>query len=175
MFSRSTNAQMSIDRRNRPSHKAIRGAVIAIIVLSMGSAACSSDKDETSTSEAISSAESTASSVADEVADAGSDAVTAVSDAVTPDSTVAGAEGPAQGFALQMKTALEGMANGGEPTVANLQEASKLVEASATVTGLEDSDGNGKDDDAKVTIEAGDDKACLQSQDARWEVTDDEC
>ena len=134
----------------------------------MGSAACSSDKDETSTSEAISSAESTASSVADEVADAGSDAV-------TPDSTVAGEEGPASGFASQMKTALEGMANGGEPTVANLQEASKLVEASATVTGLEDSDGNGKDDDAKVTIEAGDDKACLQSQDARWEVTDDEC
>ena len=70
---------------------------------------------------------------------------------------------------------LKGQEGQREPTVANFQEAAKALPTTAKMTGLDDSDGNGKDDDAKVTIESGSDKACLLSQNAKWEVTDNEC
>ena len=149
------------------------GATLLSLTLAIGVGACSKDK-KVSASDVAASAESTASSLVDaavsEAKSAASEAKRAISD-----STVVGAEGPAKGYALQMKTTLEAMSGGGEPTVANFQEAAKALPATAKMTGLDDSDGNGKDDDAKVTIESGSDKACLRSQNAKWEVTDNEC
>jgi hypothetical protein len=85
-------------------------------------------------------------------------------------------EGPALVAANQMIAQLRAMPDGGLPTVANFQSASTSL-TGVKLTGLDDSNNDGKDDDAKATVEAnnGDDKACIQHQNGAWEVTDDEC
>jgi hypothetical protein len=150
-------------------HKIKRLLTISVlpVLFAFGAASCSSDSKS-------------AADVADSVVVTVKDAVAEASDALTDSSvpqTVAGsgAEGAAKGYAMEMKTALEAMPGGGEPTVANLNAAMAPLAGKAEVSGLDDSDSNGKDDDAKVTVVVGDDKACLQSQNAIWEVTDDEC
>jgi hypothetical protein len=146
-------------------------ATIAVLGLTYAVAGCSSNDSN----------DTVASAIITEVGSAVSDAGAAVSDAVSPDSeaagdtAAAGAEGAAKGFAVKMETELKAMPSGGEPTVANLNTAAAVLTGDAKMTGLEDTDNNGKDDDSKVTITVGDDKACLQNQNAAWEVTDDEC
>jgi uncharacterized phage infection (PIP) family protein YhgE len=135
-------------------------------------AACTSDNNNASeVSSAVSDAVADVSSAADSAAADASDAI----DSVANDNAD---EGTAKDLANQVKAKLETMSSPGEPLVTNITEAAaEIVKAPNEVTGLDDSDNDGKDDDAKFTIEAnnGDDKACVQSQNAVWEVTDDEC
>lgn len=119
------------------------------------------------------------------VSDAASDAGDAVESAAADVSTAVDSmaddnadEGPARDLATQVKAKLDSMESPGEPLITNINEATAgIVSAPNAVTGLDDGDNDGKDDDAKFTIESegGDDKACVQSQDGVWEVTDDEC
>ncbi len=76
-----------------------------------------------------------------------------------------------------MMAMLVAMPDGGAPTLVNFQAAGAAAPAGIELTGLDDEDNDGTDDDAKATVEAngGEDKACLQHQDGTWEVTDDEC
>ena len=145
-----------------------------LLVLPLAAISCSKDTND--------SIETAAENVASDASQAIDNAGQAIDSAVgdnTGDSVASdtAAEGKAKGLAMAMAASLTAMPGGGEATVANLQEAAKLVPSPDKVTGIEDSDNNGIDDDAKATIEAnnGDDKACVQSQNGVWEVTDDEC
>jgi hypothetical protein len=148
-------------------------ALLTVIGFAFAGASCSSDDNNDTVAGAV------VTEVGSAISDAGaavSDAGASVSEAVSPDTNVAGAaEGPAKGLATKMATELKAMAGGGEPTVANFNAAAAALTGTAKMTGLEDTDNNGKDDDSKVTITVDDDKACLQNQNAAWEVTDDEC
>jgi hypothetical protein len=86
-------------------------------------------------------------------------------------------EGTAMDSAMMVMASLQSMTDGGEPTVANFEAAAATLPAGVELTGLDDGDKDGRDDDAKATVEAngGEDKACVQQQDGVWEVTDDEC
>ncbi len=88
-----------------------------------------------------------------------------------------GDSGAAGEAATAMMAMLVAMPDGGAPTLANFQAAGAAAPAGIELTGLDDEDNDGTDDDAKATVEAdgGEDKACLQQQDGAWEVTDDEC
>lgn len=140
-----------------------------LLVLPLTAISCSKDTND--------SIETAAADVASDASEAVVDAGQAIDSVVSDNSGDTAAEGKAKGLALAMAASLTSMAGGGEATVANLQEAAKTVPSPDKVTGIEDSDGNGIDDDAKATIETenGDDKACVQSQNGVWEVTDDEC
>jgi hypothetical protein len=60
--------------------------------------------------------------------------------------------------------------------VAVLQEAVADVPGDPTVTGIEDTDGDGKDDDGKVQVEVGDQTACVTVQDnGDVSVSSDSC
>ena len=137
-----------------------------LLAFPLAAAACSSD-----TKDSVGEA---ANNVGSDVSNAADNAGSAVDDAVTEDTAD---EGSAKNNATAMAAALGAMPGGGEATVANLNEAAKLVPAPGKVTGIEDSDGDSMDDDAKATVETnnGDDKACVQSQNGKWEATDDEC
>lgn len=89
---------------------------------------------------------------------------------------VGGSEGPVFTAAQAMKVKLQAMPDGGQPTIANFTSASAGM-SGTTLTSIDDKDGDGKDDDAKATVDASSsgDKACLQHQNGKWEVTDDEC
>jgi hypothetical protein len=167
--------------------------VFAALALAFVATSCSDDKSDDTVAEVITSEAGSA------VSDAGAavnDAGSAVSEAMSTDSTMvssdstglsasstadasgtaaAAAEGPAKGYAMKMVNELQSMADGGQPTVSNFTTAAATLGADAKMTGVEDTDNNGKDDDSKVTITVDDDKACLQNQNAVWEVTDDEC
>ncbi len=148
-----------------------------LLLLPLSAAACSDDTNdsvETAAGNVASDASDALDNAGDELSSAASDAGNAI-DSVVSDGT--GPEGQAKTLAMAMAANLTAMPGGGEATVANLEAAAKLVPSPDKVTGIEDSDGNGIDDDAKATIETnnGDDKACVQSQDGVWEVTDDEC
>lgn len=145
-----------------------------LLVLPLAAISCSDDTND--------SVETAAANVASDASEALDDAGQAIDSVVSDNSgdSVANdtaAEGKAKGLAMAMAASLSSMTGGGEATVANLETAAKLVPAPDKVTGIEDSDGNGIDDDAKATVESesGDDKACVQSQNGVWEVTDDEC
>jgi hypothetical protein len=146
-------------------NKSLRSTLIALVIVS-GAAACGSDDD------AVGSA------VTDAASDVGG-ALDSTADSITDDETddTGVAEGAARPAAEAMVVALMTMPDGGEPTIANLEAAMSSAPAGIQVTGVEDDDGDGTDDDAKATVEAegGDDKACMQHQDGAWEVTDDEC
>lgn len=151
--------------------------VSLLLLFPLTAVACSDDTNdsvETAAENVASDASDALTDAGDELSSAASDAGNAIDSAVSDNSA---AEGQAKGLAMAMAASLTAMPGGGEATVANLEEAAKLVPSPGTVTGIEDSDGNGIDDDAKATIETnnGDDKACVQSQDGVWEVTDDEC
>ena len=96
---------------------------------------------------------------------------------VADTSTGSGDAGPAREAADAMMAMLVAMPDGGAPTLANFQAVGASAPAGVELTGLDDGDNDGTDDDAKATVEAngGEDKACLQQQDGAWEVTDDEC
>jgi hypothetical protein len=155
-----------------------------LLLLPLTAISCSKDtKDSVETaaaniasdaSEAIDNGVQAADSV---IGDGSMDSTAMDSTAMDSSATNAAAEGKAKGLAMAMAASLTAMTGGGEATVANLDTAAKLVPAPDKVTGIEDSDGNGIDDDAKATVESnnGDDKACVQSQNGVWEVTDDEC
>jgi hypothetical protein len=106
---------------------------------------------------------------------------TLTADTATPIDTVVDGEASDEGTAMEaaktVMTSLMAMPDGGEPTVANFEAAAATLPAGVELTGLDDGDEDGRDDDAKATIEAnnGEDKACVQQQDGMWEVTDDEC
>lgn len=140
-----------------------------LLVLPLSAISCSKDTND--------SIETAAANVASDASQAVDNAGQAIDSAVSDNTGAAAVEGKAKGYATAMAASLAAMPNGGEATVANLQEAAKLVPSPDKVTGIEDSDGNGIDDDAKATIETndGNDKACVQSQNGVWEVTDDEC
>jgi hypothetical protein len=193
-----TKSSDSNHSQNRRPLRKRRAApmVFAALALSFVATSCSKDKSDDTVAEVVTSEAGSA------VSDAGaavSDAGSAVSEAMSTDSTMvssdstvmstsstadasgtaagaaAAAEGPAKGYAMKMVTELQSMADGGQPTVANFTTAAATLGADAKMTGVEDTDNNGKDDDSKVTITVDDDKACLQNQNAVWEVTDDEC
>lgn len=145
-----------------------------VFVLAFGVAACSS-ADKADTSSAVSDAVADVSSAADTLVSSVSDAVDSAIDSSTDN---ASAEGVAKGLAMQVKANLDGMASPGEPLISSIDDATAgIVKDPNKVTGLDDSNSDGKDDDAKFTIETngGDDKACVQSQNGVWEITDDEC
>lgn len=143
-------------------------AVTAALLLPAATMACGSDDNDTANN-----AISTVSSVA---SNAGSTASSALENA-TDGSTSNKDEGPANEIATAMVAALKALPDGGQPTVANLQAVARSAPSGVAVTGIEDKDNDGKDDDAKATVEAnsGKDKACMQQQSGQWEVTDDEC
>jgi hypothetical protein len=148
-----------------------------LFILPLATIACSDDTNdsiETAAANVGSDAVAAAGNAGEALSSAASDAGNAIDSAVSNDSRP---EGQAKTLAMALATSLTAMPGGGEATITNLQEAAKLVPSPAKVTGIEDSDGNGIDDDAKATIETenGDDKACVQSQEGVWEVTDDEC
>ena len=161
--------------KSRGSRRSLRrvGLASTLAIGSLFFAACSSD-DSTSTD-----AQAAVSDAVSDVSDAADDAAGAVSEAA--DSIVAdsvnGDEGLAKNLAVQIVATLSASTTGGEPVMASIDEAVKVVTEPNKVTGLEDADNDGKDDDAKFTVEtnSGDDKACVQSQNGVWEVTDDEC
>lgn len=140
-----------------------------VLLLPLTALSCSKDTND--------SVETAAANVASDASEAVDNAGDAIDSAVSDNTGDTAAEGKAKGYARAMAASLSAMPGGGEATVANLEEAAKLVPSPDKVTGIEDSDGNGIDDDAKATVEAnnGDDKACVQSQEGVWEVTDDEC
>lgn len=136
----------------------------------MSLVACSSD-DNAGVSAAVSDAASDAGNAADSI-------VADVSGAVDSLAGDKMDEGQAKDLATQVKAKLDAMSSPGEPIITNINDATTgIVTDPNKVTGIDDGDNDGKDDDAKFTIETdgGDDKACVQSQDGVWEVTDDEC
>lgn len=146
------------------------GVVSTLAFGSLFFAACSSDDSNSKAETAVSEALTDVSSAANSVSDAVDSAVDTVTDGT-------GDEGMAKDLGNQVAQALGASSTGGEPVMASINEAVKVVTEPNKVTGLEDTDNDGKDDDAKFTIEtnSGDDKACVQSQNGTWEVTDDEC
>jgi hypothetical protein len=75
----------------------------------------------------------------------------------------------ARGAAEAMRAALEATDLEGDETVrdvAVLQENADDVPGSPTVTGIEDADGDGKDDDGKVQLAVGDQEACVTVSDS---------
>lgn len=147
-------------------------ATSAITLAAFALAACGGDD-----SSDLGNAASTVSSA---VGSAGSTARSAVENATDGNSSATGStrdEGPARESAEILVAALQALPDGGEPTVANLRQIAGSAPGGVRVTGIDDSDGNGRDDDAKATVEAntGEDKACMQHQNGAWEVTDDEC
>ena len=149
-------------------------ALCALVVGGLSACGNNDDGDVTDIDETIATVLENAATDVSQAADDAGGAIADAADEVDGDNDAAD-EGSARDYAKQMQAMLSALPNGGEATVANLQEAAKLVPAPGQVTGIEDSDGDSKDDDAKATVEVGDDKACVQSQDAVWEVTDDEC
>ncbi len=119
--------------------------------------------------------------MSDAAPDAGNAADSIVADVSGAVDSLAGDkmdEGQAKDLATQVKAKLDAMSSPGEPIITNINDATTgIVTDPNKVTGIDDGDNDGKDDDAKFTIETdgGDDKACVQSQDGVWEVTDDEC
>jgi hypothetical protein len=112
---------------------------------------------------------------------AGANSVVSSSDPIAPTSEAGSridptaSAGQARGYATDMKMALVATADGGQPTVANLEQASAALSDAGTLSGLDDADKNGTDDDAKVTITVGTDQACLAYQNAAWAVVDGKC
>lgn len=150
----------------RRTRRAITSALL-VLVLPFGLVACSDD-DDTDTASDISAA------VTEAVSDVSEAADSAV-DSVADDNSD---EGSALDLANQVKAKLDAMSEPGEPIITNINDAtSGIITSPNEVSGLDDDDEDGKDDDAKFTIEtnSGDDKACVQSQNGIWEVTDDEC
>ena len=141
------------------------GLVSLLCVGSLLAAGCSSDDDVDGSDAGV--------IVSDAVTDV-SGALDSVADSVTDGS---GDEGTAMDLAEQVAERLRTSPTAGEPMMTSINDAITVVVAPNEVTGLEDSDNDGKDDDAKFTVEtnSGDDKACVQSQNSVWEVTDDEC
>ncbi len=158
-------------------HRRVRrflGTAALVIALPLSLVACSSD-DNADLSAAVSDA---ASDAGNAVESAAADVSAAADSAVDSLADNNADEGPAKDLALQVKAKLDSMESPGEPLITNINEATAgIVTAPNKVTGVDDGDNDGKDDDAKFTIESdgGDDKACVQSQDGVWEVTDDEC
>jgi hypothetical protein len=110
----------------------------------------------------------------------GLDSAISTADTLAPSVSVADEnadEGTAMDAATMAMESMMTMADGGEPTIANFDAAAAALPAGIELTGLDDDNEDGRDDDAKATVEAngGEDKACLQQQDGVWEVTDDEC
>lgn len=163
---------MTVTKKSR-DFRMVVASIAMIVALPIGLAACSSDDDTASdVSSAVSDAVSDASNAADSaVAD-----VSAAADSAVDDDNAD--EGVAKDLANEVKAKLDTMSDPGEPIVTNINDAAAgIVKSPDKVTGVDDSDNDGKDDDAKFTIETndGDDKACVQSQNGAWEVTDDEC
>lgn len=151
----------SASRSRRPVVRTV--ALLAAIALSFVTAGCGSDDDDTAVDEiqtTVAAVDSAIDSAVDSVVDDASD------------------EGAARDLAAEIVTALSASATAGEPVMATINEvAVPIVSGRGEITGLDDGDDDGKDDDAKFTVETqgGDDKACVQSQNGTWEVTDDEC
>lgn len=149
-----------------------------MLALPLGLAACGDDNDDTTASDvssAVSDAVADASNAADSVVADVSEAADSAVDSIADDNAD---EGSAMDLAAQVKAKLDTSATPGEPVITDINAATTgIVTDPNKVTGLDDGDNDGKDDDAKFTIETngGDDKACVQSQNGVWEVTDDEC
>ena len=157
---------MTVTSRRRRTRLAVASAAF-LFALPVGLAACSSDeKNDTASDVSI--------AVDSAIADLSEAADSAV-DSIADDNAD---EGSAKDLAQQVKAKLDSMSEPGEPIIANINQATAtIVTEPNKVSGLDDGDNDGKDDDAKFTIETngGNDKACVQSQDGAWEVTDDEC
>ena len=168
-----TTLSSRVQRRPRTRLAFASAALVFALPLALG--ACSKD-DNKDTASDVSAAISDAATDASNAADSAVADISQAADSLVPDSKAD--EGIAKNLANQVKTKLDAMANPGEPIIKNINDATTgIVTAPNRVTGLDDSDNDGKDDDAKFTIETngGKDKACVQSQNAKWEVTDDEC
>ena len=146
--------------RRTVKSRASRAGVVALLLgtAPFALAACGNKKNnkvETAITEAQRSIDSVVDSVTDGTAD----------------------EGSAKDLANQVLAKLQASPSPGEPLMTSINDAAQLVVAPNTVTGVSDDDSDGKDDDAKFTVETngGNDKACVQSQNGAWEVTDDEC
>ncbi len=122
---------------------------VAVAILAFAASSCSTDEDATVTIATTSSA----------------------GNRIDPNATT----GQAKGYALDMKMILVAMTNGGQPTIANLEEAHAAVAANALMSGLDDFDNDGDDDDGKVTLTVDTDQACLAHQDSAWTVVDGKC
>lgn len=161
-------------RMFRPRHRQLLQSSALAVLLAFGVAACSSDSNA-DVSSAVSDAVSDVSNAADTVVSNVSEAADSAIDSPADNTS---AEGLAKGLATQVKAKLDGMASPGEPLISSINDATAgIVKDPNKVTGLDDGNNDGKDDDAKFTIETsgGDDKACVQSQNGVWEITDDEC
>lgn len=123
-------------------------AVGLLSVMSIAGVACSSDAKE-DTKEA-------ADSVGDDIKDGAEDA----GDAIGTKSDEAAARAAAEELRTRMKS--NDTANDeGIRSIAALEESAEDLTGSPEVTGIEDSDGDGLDDDGKVQINVGDSSACL--------------
>jgi hypothetical protein len=180
------NPQLSFTKNEVPMtttpKRRILGASL-LLLLPLTAISCSKDTNDSVETAAANIASDASEAIdngvqaADSVIGDGVESTAMDTTAMDSAATNSAAEGKAKGLAMAMAASLTAMSGGGEATVANLDTAAKLVPAPDKVTGIEDSDGNGIDDDAKATVETnnGDDKACVQSQNGVWEVTDDEC
>ena len=123
-------------------------AVGLLSVMSIAGVACSSDaKDD-------------AGSKVDQAADDFEDGVDKVGDEVDETADEAAARGAAEELRTRMKS--NDTANDeGVRSIAALNESAEDLTGDPDVTGIEDSDDDGLDDDGKVQVDVGDSSACL--------------
>ena len=73
----------------------------------------------------------------------------------------AGARASAEGFRASIKAQDTDDASGGVRNVEALREAAKDLPGDPEITGIADSDGDGRDDDGYVQAKVGDENACV--------------
>ncbi len=139
-----------------------RSLAMTLAMLSpIGIVARSSDKRNTTVSQASTDIGDAADNVGTVAGNVANNVGSVVDNATDSVAGANGDNGLSKGYAVAMVAALNAMPGSGAPTVDNLQTAAKLVPAPAKVTGIEDSNNDGTDDDAKATVESdgGNDKA----------------
>ena len=72
-----------------------------------------------------------------------------------------GARAAAEGFRASIRAQDTDEATGGVRNVEALREAAKDLPGDPEITGIDDSDGDGRDDDGYVQAKVGDENACL--------------
>jgi hypothetical protein len=160
----------------RPRRRGRRNVLLTVVFsVSLVAAGCGSDDDNAGADSSVTEASTVIDSTVDSIGNVVDSTVDSVVNSATDDSAD---EGKALDIGQEIVTALTASATVGEPAMATINEVVPAIASGrAEITGLDDGDNDGKDDDAKFTVETqgGNDKACVQSQDGTWEVTDDEC
>lgn len=141
-------------------------AVGLLSVMSIAGVACSSDAQDDAGSTVDQAADDfqdgadQVDEAADDAADDFEDGVDKVGDEVDETADEAAARGAAEELRTRMKS--NDTANDeGVRSIAALNESAEDLTGDPDVTGIEDSDGDGLDDDGKVQVDVGDSSACL--------------